>query len=59
MENGVMMTIQRPVDISLPATTIERIFSEEGLVMTMACEDVFAESEFTRCLEEEEQSYLY
>ena len=59
MENGVMRTIQRPVDISLPATTIERIFSEEGLVMTMACGDVFAESEFTRCLEEEEQSYLY
>ena len=59
VENGVMRTIQRPVDTSLPATTIERIFSEEGLVMTMACGDVFAESEFTRCLEEEEQSYLY
>ena len=59
VEDGVMRTTQRPLDKSLPATTVERIFSEEGLVMTMACGDVFAESEFTRCIEEEDQSYLY
>ena len=59
MESGVMRTSQRPLDTTLPSTTIERVFSEEGLVMTMTCGDVVATSEFTRCLEEEDDSYFY
>ena len=56
---GIIRTEQIPLDESLPATAIERIFSEEGLVMTMMCGDVFAQSEFTRCVDEEDESYLY
>ena len=58
-EEGTIRTEQTPLDKSLPATTIERIFSDEGLVMTMMCGDVFAQSEFTRCVDEEDESYLY
>ena len=58
-EQGIIRTEQTPVDTALPTTTVERIFSEEGLVLTMVCGDVFAQSEFTRCVEEEDEAYLY
>ena len=45
--------VQAPLDPGLPATRIERRFTEEGMLVTMACEEVIATSEFTRCIQDD------
>jgi len=45
-------SVQTPLDSSLPATRIERTFSEEGMLVRMNCEEVEATSEFIRCIDD-------
>ena len=58
-EQNLMLSNQVPIHSPNLPTTVERVFSEDGFVMTMACGQVFAQMEFSKCLDVEDDAYFY
>ena len=45
-------SLQQPLDSLMPPTSVERIFSREGVRIRMVCQEVVATQEFIRCIQD-------